>query len=377
MEQKTKFILVGLIGVSVIFVFLYIQSLNSKQLIIRERDELKKENISLSNKIDKIGNDLRVKENKIASLSSDLDKVNQDLADFQRKYELANKAKEELAEKLKSKQAEPQTLPQTTDAYWAGIFKAKTDLELQLGTIRNDLNGIKITNEQLQREKSTLELNINNLMRENTDLKRQLEYNQKLMDSISQELVREKNDKIRIHDAFKTIKNENTTLIRQLESLNNRKINLERKLQEVQGEKGAIERRFNEMETMLTDKISKINDLKEELDAIRSGTGKREKPQQKKESVELPPIVVRPQSGSPGQQNLPAMEGQILAINKDNNFVIVDLGEDAGVKVGDSFQVYSEGKSIAAIEAIQVRKNISACDIKKESTPIKIGDTIK
>ena len=57
--------------------------------------------------------------------------------------------------------------------------------------------------------------------------------------------------------------------------------------------------------------------------------------------------------------------------------MVVDLGEDSGIKLGDMLQVYRSGEAIGTLEVIQVRKPISACDIKKESTPIRIGDTVR
>ncbi len=269
MERKqTKFILVGLIGVSVVFIFLYIQTLNSRQQIKLELDNLTEENASLISKIDKLESSLR---------------------DY-------------------------------TDK-----------------------------NENLEKQKSAFELEISNLRLENGDLKRQVEYNKKLLDSIAQELTKESNEKAQIQDSFKSIKNENTILTRQLKSLNNRKVSLEKRLQQLQREKSTIE----------------------------SGAAKIEAPLEKKESVELPPIVVRPQSETSMQETTTALGGSILAINKESNFVIIDLGEDAGIKVGDIFQVYREDKFIATIEVIQTRKSIAACDIKNETATIKIGDTVR
>ena len=69
--------------------------------------------------------------------------------------------------------------------------------------------------------------------------------------------------------------------------------------------------------------------------------------------------------------------GKVLAVNPDSNFVVIDMGTSAGVKTGDTFDVYREGKSIGSIEVIQARGSISACDIKKKSTTLRIGDSIK
>jgi len=385
MERKTKFIILGLAGLSVIFIFLYMQALNSKQLILRERDDLKKENITLSSKLDKFESSISDYENKFGLLKKELDKLSQEKQEAQRKYELVNKEKEKMLESLKLKEPEVQVPPQVqvlaenTDAYWAGILKAKTDLELQLGNLRNELKSTQITNEQLLREKTAFELDINNLKHESEDLKRQVDYNQKVIDSLTQELVREKKDKIKIHDTFKSIKNENTILTRQLKSLNARRFNLEKKLQELQEKDAALEQKFTEMQINLTDRSSQINDLREKLDTVR-GDAKTEVPEEKKEIIELSPIIVRPQSkgpSTPTPASVLTLTGKIMAVNRDSNFVIIDVGEEAGINVGNSFQVYRDGKSIANIEVIQVRNNMAACDIKKETRPIKVGDTVK
>lgn len=380
MEQKAKFIIVGLVGLLIVCLFLFIQTLNSKQQLMRERDDLRNENAALSSKTEKLNSSLREKENEASSLRKDLDKVNKDLTEAQSKLELATRVRDKLVEELKSvrqgtlrPQLQVEAAPPTTDAYWAGILKAKTDLEMQLESLRGELKSVQINNEQLQREKSVLELDLNTLRRESDDIKRQLEYNKKVMDSLAQELVREKNDKIQIQDSFKSIKNENVIIVRQLKSLNMRKVDLDKKIKQLGEEKASLERKLAEMETVLTGKISQ---LKEQLEAIRTGAAEIGAPLKKKEPVELPPIVVRPQVETQIQEPADFL-GKILTVDRENNFTIIDLGEQAGVKIGDTFGVYREGKKIANIEVIKTSKSVAACDVTRETRPIEIGDTIK
>ncbi len=383
MEQKAKFIIVGLIGLLIVCLFLFIQTLNSKQQLMRERDDLKNENAALNTKTEKLNSSLREKENEASSLRKDLDKVNRDLTEAQTKLELATRVRDKLVEELKSLRAgtvrpavQVEAAPPTTDAYWAGILKAKTDLEMQLEDLRGELKSAQINNEQLQRDKSVLELDLNNLRRENDDIKRQLEYNKKVMDSLAQELVREKNDKLQIQDSFKSIKNENVIIVRQLRSLNMRKGDLDKKIKQLQEERASFERKLSEIETVLTGKISQISELKEQLEVIRTGVAKIEAPLQRKESVELPPIVVRPQLETQIQEPADFL-GKVLTVDRENNFSIIDLGEEAGVKIGDTFGVYREDKKIANIEVIKTSKSVAACDVTQETAPIEIGDTIR
>lgn len=393
MEHKTKFIIIGLAGFSLICLFLFIQATSSQQMLVRERNDLKNENVALTGKINQLEGDLKDNQKKLNSLKDERDKAAQGLADLQGKFEQASRARDELVVKLEQQQSqmknqapvavrqEEPAAPNTADAYWAGVLKAKTDLEMQLSSIRGDLKMLQINNESLQRDKSALEIDIKSLSNEKKDLLRQLDYNQKLLDSIAQDVVREKNDKAKIQDNLKIIKNENLTYSRQLKSLNNRKAALEKKVQELQEGKSTVERRLNEMEAMLADRVSQIDSLKNDLDMI--GSGKvlpppvlKDKP---KESVELPAIVVRslPSAGGNDKAGYTDSSGRILAVNPDSNFVVIDMGVSSGVKAGDTFNVYREGKAIGSIEVIQARGNISACDIRKKSTALRIGDSIK
>lgn len=376
MEQKLKFIIIGFIGVLIIFLIVILQISGVKQKVQRERDALKEENTALQTKIERIQKESSSLKDRLSSLDKNLTAVSQEKDEMQKRYETLVKEKDKLVEEINSlkspKKPEEGLTPKTEDAYWGKILKAKTDLELQLDNMRSELRDTRINMEQAQREKASLQLEANNLNREKEDCKRQIEYNQKLVDSLSTELARETSDKLQINNTFKLVKGENAVLKRQLESLSKRKINLERKLAELQDEKAAFERGLGEMETLLKDKVNKINDLRQKMEIIRSG-GKVEIPPEE-ESVELPAIVVRPQAESAIHTST---EGKVLAINRDNRFVIINLGEDSGIKLGDALRVYREGKNIATVEVIQIRQNISACDIKSEPTPIRVGDEVK
>lgn len=384
MEQKTKLIIVGLIGIFIISLLFNLQTYSSKQALERDRDSLKKENTSFVTKIEEINIESQQLKNKADALKRDFENVSQQKEEVQAKYNLLVKERDELIEKLKTRPGEearevspPTAVPTAVseDTYWAGILKAKTDLGLQLESIRSELKTAQIKNEELQRDKAALELDINNFLRDNKDIQQQLEYNKKMIDSLSQELVREKNDKMQIQESLKAVKNENASLRQELKGISSRKVKLEEKLQQLEKEKAGLERAFTEMEVILKDKINKVCEFKEQLDAA-FGKEIAEPTEGKKESVELPPIIVHPEQ-EPSIPGIAPPIGKILAINRENNFVIINLGENSGVRLGDAFQVYREDKAIATVEVVQLRKNIAACDISREVTPIMVGDTIK
>ena len=341
------------------------------------------------NRATKLESDLKSSQDKIGLLEAEKDRGSEELNDLQKKFDLVSQTRDELIMKLKQKSLTPVAVSvaqpeqpvarvsDNNDAYWGTVLKAKTDLEMRLSSIQTELRSLQISNESLQREKSVLEIDLNSLRNEKKDILRQLDYNQKLLDSLSQEVVREKNDKVAIQDSLKTMRSENMILSRQLKSLVGRKEVLDKKVQNLQEGKSTVEKRLNEMETMLTDRISKIDSLKNELDAIKGGQTEGLE-SGAKESVELPAIVVRSSAATEKESSsVQSYPGKILAINLESNFVVIDLGSSVGVKVGDVFNVYRETKSIGSLSVVQTRANISACDIKKMSTALKIGDNVK
>ena len=167
-------------------------------------------------------------------------------------------------------------------------------------------------------------------------------------------------------------------LTRQLRGLNSRKESLDRKVQELSDGKVTLEKRISEMESMLSDKVFQIDSLKDKFAGVQAGRSGVALEKERESAVELPGIVVHssPSSGV-SQAQMSAVGGKILAINTESSFVVIDLGTSAGVKVGDEFDVYRGEKSIGSIVVIQARENISACDIKRTSTALKVGDIIR
>jgi len=297
-------------------IFTGLQTYSAKKAMELERNTLINENESLARKIEEIAKERKQLQEKVNILSNDLNKASQEKQDIQGQYELIVKERDDLVGKLK-------TLQENNDQ------------------LRDDLN---------------------NLVREKQRL------GQSLQDNLS------------------LLRNENTELKQQLDNLNGLKTKLETELGQLKGEKSDFQRKLNEIDSFLEQKLTepKYLSLKEQLGAMRSG-GKAETQQAaepEKESVELPPIVVRPQAQAetptwPEKSAPVNATGKVLEVNKENKFVIIDLGQEMGAKLGDTFKVYKQGNPIATVEVIQVRQSIAACDIKEETTPIEAGDIVR
>lgn len=326
MQEKIRLIIImGLVVMLAVSLFIGQQTYSAKKAIELERNGLRNENENLAGKLAEITKERKQLQEKVDALSNDLAKLLEEKDDIQKQYESLVKERDAMAGKLKALQGNNEQL-------------------------RADLGNLSLEKKRLGQN---LEDNLALLKNENAQLKEQLK--------------------------------------QELDNLNSLKSNLEAELWQLKGDKSYLERKFNEIDSFLEQSLTgaKYASLKEQIYAIRSGgqTGaeaETETPQPEKESVELPPIVVRPQiqaqvrtPARPKKRTAIKQTGAILEINKANNFVIVDLGQDAGIKMGDIFNVYRQGVPIATIEVVHVRQSLFAGDIKEEITAIEAGDSVK
>lgn len=292
----------------------------------------------------------------------------------------------ELAKALSEAQDVEQSAVQTASAvygddqdnYWAQILKEKATLEVSLEKIKSELSGNSVQVVELKKQNSDLQLELSKLKNEKEAIEREIKYGKDLSDTLSLELARAKNDKKFLNDRAEKMGHENADLREQIKALTSTKIALEKSIVQMQDEKKEIEQKLAETENVIQNRIDEIWQIKDSLD-------KKFKPTQssgKSNSVELPPIVVSPEDAEEipeGSQNekTAGFNGNIVSINNENNFVIVDIGEKAGIRIGDALSVYRGAEYVAALEVIQVRKDIAAADIKDRVAKIQVGDVVR
>jgi predicted nuclease with TOPRIM domain len=381
MDKRIKFLFIGLIGLLLVILISLFSTIGSKQALLQEytstKENLTRERESLVQKINSVMEEKRRLEERYSKMQADMDRISKERDDLQKKYEVAAKEREGLIEKLRQKKpaAEEVAIPATEDAYWAKILKEKAGLEMQVASLREELNNLKIVSDEVKRNQVASDLEMKNLSREKQDLENRMSFNDKMTDSLSSELVREKNDKRALLDELRALKNEHSALLSQLRSLSSQKASLETKLAQAEQARAALEKRIGSMNDMLEYKISEVMDIKKDLEQIGEGA-EVTKPMQKG-SVELPAIIVRSQPEPASTAPSGVYIGKVLAVNKDNNFIVIDIGEEQGLQPGTSFNVYQGDNKVATVEVIQIRKNVSACDIKQASGPINVGDEVR
>ncbi len=268
----------------------------------------------------------------------------------------------------------------TNEDYWAGIMRAKTALQMELDQIKKDLVAAQMKVADFQKTNSDLEIEIGRLKNEKDEIVRKIKYGEDLADNLSVELARSRNDQKAVQDRADKVSQENQGLRSEIKQLTTTKVSLEKSISRLTEEKEVTARKLVETESIIQSRIDEIWRMKKDIDNRISLPGTKGSA-----DVELPPIVVNSSGARPAimagamaaEQGSAKKAGSVVSVNVDNNFVITNLGERAGVKLGDQFRVYRGGSQIGLVQVIQVRQDISAADIKQKTAAFKPGDTVK
>lgn len=336
-------------------------------------DSLAKEKDSLTNRFDVVTKERAALADKLQQLARQKKEVDDEL----------EKLKEEMAKA--PQQAAPAGDEMTTslatqeiskdDEYWAGVLKDKAALEIQVATLKKQLSDLNLKAETAMDEGRKLDLRYKTLTDAKSDLERRLVYNEKLAEALSEDLVREKRDKKALIQQLDALRGENFELKTRLMALGDKKMSLESKLVDLQSEREILAKRLSELDNILQQRVDQIVEVKDDVKRARLETEGVSTKDSK--VVQLKPIVVKGE-GSEDSSRAKGHTGQVLAVNEENNFVIVDIGEGDGIKVGQTLAVYRDMKKVATLEVIQTRKEISAADIKGLSpgAKIRVGDLV-
>lgn len=262
------------------------------------------------------------------------------------------------------------------EEYWANLLEEKASLEIDIQKLKDDLSAKSIEAVEIKQKNEGLQLEVDALKHTKEELEVQMQHKIDMVDNISLELARTKNDKKFVTDRTEKLSAENDGLRREMKQLVSVKNALEKSIARLSQEKDKIAGKLGQTETIIQSKIDEIWEIKDDLDrSIRTA-----KVDANTGEVELPPIVVSSENKAghfTAAGTSTGFNGRVISINEDNNFVIVDIGENAGVRLGDNLSAYRDSQYIARLEVIQVRKDISAADLKDQASKVRVGDVIR
>lgn len=380
-----------------------------------ENDRLTKENKTLLDRYGKLEKEKQSLEDRWDKVDQEINRWEEESGGWQKKYENALSERDALAKKVKEFQAEqslsaadkdrpqqvypeepkqeevvssppapssPVSSPAVSPAqpvasdYWADFVKDKARLEAQLDQLKKELSAANQEVVRLEAVNKDISRKVENMLREKEQLEKEIAFTKRTMDIMSRDLVNERETRKLDSQEVVTLRAANVDLRRDLSLLEKQNLELETTMRAAVDEKKILQGKISGAENLLKKKSIVFEELKDQLNqAVENKTYKSSSfakspvnnspaaataPAQFA-AVELPPIVVTPRSAGQNQK----FRGEILAVNWEEKFVVLDLGEAAGMKPGVQLKVMRGDKEMATIEVIETRKEISAADIKE------------
>ncbi|HTZ11981.1 MAG TPA: hypothetical protein VMD04_06395 [Candidatus Margulisiibacteriota bacterium] len=146
-----------------------------------------------------------------------------------------------------------------------------------------------------------------------------------------------------------------------LEQQKNLRADIETRLTQAQDELKGTQTQLRDLEVKKMELEDKVKSLEAETESQRVELGKisvaqetaaalpkgkEQKASQKKQEKVLPPV--------------PEADGKVLVVNKDYNFVVINLGSKDGVKIGDVFSIYHNNKYVGDVKIEKVHDSMAA-----------------
>ncbi len=147
---------------------------------------------------------------------------------------------------------------------------------------------------------------------------------------------------------------------------------LSQKTQENESLRKSVETERNERMALKASLENENNSLKSQLNEVKTAKESLEKKLKQtlaRKGIKLEKIVVKPETG----EIVP--EGQVLVVNKEFDFVVINLGENDGLKVGSKLQVFNkDNQPLGVVEVEKIYGNMSAATITPTAQKDKITE---
>ncbi len=322
----------------------------SMERLNREIASSNKERMELKSKLEAVEQSLSVLESRNIKLEFQYEKVLSDRDDLKEEVARVKKGKFFLEKRVKEIES---------DNFIAGLLKEKVVLEVELRRLKGERAPKDAEIERLKKAIMDLDIKLSQSEQEKDVLAQKISDSTTVAEILSKDLLKEKDRNKEDRREAENIKIENRIL----------------------------KTRLADLEKDTEDKDREINKMKVALDKTRDAREFRAEAYHAPAEVELPPIVLQRDDYGAGTDSSPpiewrhrrsSLEGRIVTVNRDHNFVVIDLGKQDGIDTGTRFDVYRGDFVIGFLETIQTRKGISACDIKdvKQGFYIEIDDLV-
>lgn len=267
-----------------------------------------------------------------------------------------------------------------SDMFVANLLKQKVGLEVEIERLKNDMDPKNQEISRLKAESVGKDLMLVKLQEEKNLVEQRLKDSEQVAQIISNDFLKEKDINKDDKRMSEKIAMENNALKSKISKFEE----IAKEYNSLLAEKENMKARLARLESDVEYKNQEINKFKIAFqeNAVKSQEVRAEA-YHSPEEVDLPPIRAQ----KTARLTTPSLEwmaeklelkGRIVTVNKEHNFVVIDLGKQDGIDIGNRFNVYRGETFLGSVEIIQTRDRIAAANIKdlKEGLSIEINDTV-
>jgi len=357
---------------------LYNEYTNLEELFKTSMDKLSteitlanQEKTELKSKLQAIEDKFKALEASHATLKSERETAAGERDELKRDLASVKKGKAFLEKRLKEMES---------DMFVASLLKQKVSLEVEIQRLRSEIDPKNQEISRLKAEGMDKEIILSRLQEENNLIEQRLKDSEQVAQILSSDILKEKDLNKDDKAAHEKIAMENSVLKSRIGEFGE----IAREYNNLLAEKEDMRTKIAKLESDIEYKNREIDKFKIALQENAAGSGEtRAEAYHSPEEVNLPPIITQktaklttPSLERIGEKS--ELKGRIVTVNKEHNFVVIDLGKQDGIGIGNKFNVYREDMFLGSIEIIQARDRIAAADIKdlKEGMDIEINDTV-
>ena len=279
---------------------------------------------------------------------------------------------EALRKKLEEKEKENRVLKQRVQEENERAEKAIKELEQVKTSAKKAVEKMEILSKKLEEKEELKEM---------------------LTGYLAQERLKTKNKE----NEIRKLKEEIEKLKVEKEKIKEKLAKAKEEIEKKEAEKDELKEKMMKLADMVKRKIDKIDKLNSQLAIVLDDA--RQAVSRELDSIELstivvtggktPKIVMKTKNGEKIELKDIATDkktkkkylanGKVLVVNRKLNFVVINYGENDGVKEGMKFGIYKKGEElIATIRIIETRDEISAGEILtvNEGEKIKVGNKV-
>lgn len=291
--------------------------------------------------------------------------------DLSREVASVKKAKVFLEKRLKEMES---------DMFVANLLKEKIGLEVEIERLKNEAAPKDQEISMLKAQAMDRDLKMAKLQEEKNAIDRKFRNSEQVAQILSSDILKEKDLNKEDRAMSEKIVLENNALKSRVSEFEE----IAKEYNSLLAEKDSMRARIARLENDVESKGQEINKFKVAFQesAVKLQEMRAEAYHSPRE-VELPPIVAQKTAKltAPSLERIgekAGIEGRIVTVNKEHNFVVIDLGKQDGIGIGNKFNVYRGQAFLGSVEVIQARDRIAAADIKdlKEGMDIEINDTV-